>query len=195
AEERTGNDHHPDYCPACPVAGRFQRLSRVSPLWRVGAGRRFGLGVDRPARALVGWRLARLTKPAADAIDGAVRQATANSKGEAGRSAHCAVMPPSMTRPAPVIKAASSEARKTMPLAISVGAPIRPIGRRSMTCRRAISTSLVPRLRARVTSTWSPISVSIVPGWIELTRMRYPLRANSRAADFVNSVPPPLVIE
>ena len=40
-----------------------------------------------------------------------------------------------------------------------------------------------------------PISVSIVPGCVELTRMRYPLRANSSAADFVNRVTPPLVIE
>jgi hypothetical protein len=47
-----------------------------------------------------------------------------------------------------------------MPLAISSGVPMRPIGRRSMTWRRAASMSLVPRLRARVTSTWSPISVS-----------------------------------
>src|SRR5437016_5294119 len=70
---------------------------------------------------------------------------------------------------------------------------MRPIGSRSMTCRRTASMSLVPRLRARVTSTWSPISVPVMPGCIELTRMRYPLRANSSAADFVNSVTPPLV--
>src|SRR5260221_1029638 len=46
---------------------------------------------------------------------------------------HCAVMPPSIMRPAPVMNAASSEARKTMPLAISVGVPMRPIGSRSIT--------------------------------------------------------------
>src|SRR6266566_3012626 len=38
-----------------------------------------------------------------------------------------AVMPPSMTSPAPVMKAASSEARNTMPLAISSGVPMRPV--------------------------------------------------------------------
>jgi hypothetical protein len=29
----------------------------------------------------------------------------------------------------------------------------------------------VPRLRARIVRTWSPMSVSIVPVWIELTNV------------------------
>jgi hypothetical protein len=55
--------------------------------------------------------------------------------------AYCAVVPPSITSPAPVTKAASSETKNTMPLAISLGVPMRPIGSRSMTCRRAASIS------------------------------------------------------
>jgi len=41
---------------------------------------------------------------------------------------YCAVNPPSTMRPAPVMNAASSDARKTIPFAMSVGVPSRPIG-------------------------------------------------------------------
>jgi hypothetical protein len=53
-----------------------------------------------------------------------------------GLAHYCAVMPPSTTRPAPVMKPASSEARKTMPLAMSVTFPMRPIGMRFGVCWR-----------------------------------------------------------
>jgi len=39
------------------------------------------------------------------------------------------------------------------------------------------------------------MSVSITPGWIELTRMRQPLRPKASALYLVNSVTPPLLIE
>jgi len=57
----------------------------------------------------------------------------ARGNADAGRR-HCAVDPPSITSPAPVIKPESSEARKTMPLAMSSGTPSRPIGCRDMAC-------------------------------------------------------------
>jgi hypothetical protein len=57
---------------------------------------------------------------------------------------HCAVVTPSTTSPEAVMKAASSEARKTMPLTMSVTVPRRPIGSRSNDCCRAASRSLVP---------------------------------------------------
>src|SRR4051812_46183590 len=41
------------------------------------------------------------------------------------RSPYCAVMPPSTTRLAPVMKPEPSEAGKTMPLAMSVAVPLR----------------------------------------------------------------------
>ena len=49
------------------------------------------------------------------------------------------MIPPSTARPAPIIKPASSEARKTMPLAMSVTVPMRPIGSRASAWRRASS--------------------------------------------------------
>src|SRR6516225_1922630 len=57
----------------------------------------------------------------------------ARGNADAGRR-QCAVGPPSITSPAPVIKPESSEARKTMPLAMSSGTPSRPIGCRDMAC-------------------------------------------------------------
>ena len=57
---------------------------------------------------------------------------------------YCAVMPPSTTSPAPVMKAASSEARKTMPWAMSVTVPMRPLGMRVSACWAFSST--VPKL-------------------------------------------------
>src|SRR6187397_1084650 len=83
----------------------------------------------------------------------------------------CAVQPPSTTRPAPVMKLASSDARKTMPLAMSSAMPSRPIGCRASDALRACSVSLVPTCWARMTKVFWPMSVSIRPGWIELTRM------------------------
>src|SRR6187401_1512233 len=54
----------------------------------------------------------------------------------------CAVQPPSTTKPAPVMKLASSDARKTMPLAMSSASPRRPIGCRPIVAWRAFSVSL-----------------------------------------------------
>jgi hypothetical protein len=81
---------------------------------------------------------------------------------------------------------------KDEPLAMSVAVPMRPIGMRFNVCWRAGSRSFVLILRARIASTRSLISGSIVPDGIELTRIRWPLRANSSAADLVNSVTPAL---
>ena len=87
-------------------------------------------------------------------------------------SRHIAVAPPSTTRPAPFMKPASSEARNTMPLAMSIGTPRRPE-------RHRIGHGLPRRRRcrwcrgcARATKVCSPMSVWITPGWIELTRIR-----------------------
>src|SRR4029077_7361262 len=78
--------------------------------------------------------------------------------------------------------------------AMSSATPSRPIGCAFMATLRALSTSL-PACLARAAKLCAPISVSITPGWIELTRLFHPLPAKERAADLVNSVTPPLVIE
>src|SRR5712671_6788521 len=93
---------------------------------------------------------------------------TASSRGPAH---YCAVRPPSTTRPAPVMKPASSEARKRMPLAMSVGVPSRPIGWVDNAIWRAASTSLVPILRATDEGLLAHIGLDNA-GWIELTRIR-----------------------
>ena len=81
-----------------------------------------------------------------------------------------------------------------MASAMSSATPSRPIGCSFMATLRASSTS-VPVCLARATKDCAPISVSITPGWIELTRIFHPLRPKERAADLVNSATPPLVIE
>ena len=93
-------------------------------------------------------------------------------RGTCRRVRHCAVRPPSTTRPAPVMKPASSEARKQMPFAMSSATPRRPIGWVEIATLRAASTSFSRRCAARATKVCAPMSVSITPGWIEFTRMR-----------------------
>ncbi len=82
-----------------------------------------------------------------------------------------------------------------MPLAMSSATPSLPIGCIVVETLRVASVSLVPSERARIAKVCWPMSVSMTPGWIEFTRMRYPLRPNSSAVDLVNSVTPPLVSE
>jgi hypothetical protein len=62
------------------------------------------------------------------------------------------------------MKAASPEARKTMPLAMSVGVPPAADRQPRQGLLARLIELLVPRLRARIVRTWSPISVSVVPG-------------------------------
>jgi len=59
-----------------------------------------------------------------------------------------------------------------MPLAMSVTAPCGLSGYASALAGERVRGSFAPRLRARIVSTWSPISASVVPGCIELTNVK-----------------------
>src|SRR6185369_5680212 len=78
--------------------------------------------------------------------------------------------PPSTTNSAPVQYELSSLARNNATDATSLAAAVRPIGTLRV-------------MRSRSVGSWPSMSVSMRPGWIELTRT--PRRASSMAALFV----------
>src|ERR1700694_6180617 len=86
-------------------------------------------------------------------------------------------MPPSAKVSLPVIKALSSEARKSATAAMSSGSLMRPSGVRAI--RSAIAASLLPVLA----SPRSRPGVSVGPGERTLMRIPVPLRSSAPAAD------------
>ncbi len=132
--------------PGRPARQRQPRAAAASPrrAGRTQAGRpQRGTNRLRSAARCSATRAWRWRSPRSAMRSSSSRSATRPNRSPTARRGgttdrlperiHCAVMPPSMTRPAPVMKAASSEARKTIPLAMSVTVPMRPIGSRSIT--------------------------------------------------------------
>jgi 2-keto-3-deoxy-L-fuconate dehydrogenase len=73
---------------------------------------------------------------------------------------------------------------------LAMPATVHVPGRQPLDHLRAHRRGDVGGVRARVTGIRSPISGAIVPGRIQFTRMRWPLRANSSAADVLNGATP-----
>ena len=155
---------------------RIRRLRQRAPAHPRAPGSRVA---DAPARHLRPHRVAARRRRARQSLTGRGAGCYGVGFWNCGRPV-CAVRPPSATIAAPVMKDASSEARKRTVLAISSASPTRPIGWAAAYTRRSSSARSRPRICVA--------RVSMKPGHTQLTRML--CRAFSIAAERVRLMTP-----